>query len=106
MTDSQLGLGAAGDALGPSKRFLDPFSHPLGRGVALMPGRAHTTSFGTSKPGTPRCFIALDVTVQCWLSFRVRRASVLEPELALALFVAPFLLDAAYDASPRDLRDN
>src|SRR5215467_8037963 len=31
---------------------------------------------------------------------------VLDPELALALFVAPVLLDAAYDASPRDLRDN
>ena len=30
----------------------------------------------------------------------------LDPELALALFVAPILLDAAYDASPRDLRDN
>src|SRR5688572_11962200 len=28
------------------------------------------------------------------------------PELALALFLAPILLDAAYDASPRDLRDN
>jgi len=28
------------------------------------------------------------------------------PELVLALFVAPILLDAAYDASPRDLRDN
>ncbi|XYH95579.1 cation:proton antiporter [Sorangium sp. So ce1128] len=28
----------------------------------------------------------------------------LDPELALALFVAPTLLDAAYDASPRDLR--
>src|SRR6201982_2344673 len=27
------------------------------------------------------------------------------PELALALFVAPVLLDAAYDASLRDLRD-
>jgi len=31
---------------------------------------------------------------------------ILEPELALALFVAPVLLDAAYDASPRDLKDN
>jgi CPA1 family monovalent cation:H+ antiporter len=31
---------------------------------------------------------------------------VLEPELALALFVAPVLLDAAYDTSPRDLREN
>jgi monovalent cation/hydrogen antiporter len=31
---------------------------------------------------------------------------VLDPDLALALFVAPVLLDAAYDTSPRDLRDN
>jgi Na+/H+ antiporter len=30
----------------------------------------------------------------------------LDPDLALALFVAPTLLDAAYDASPRDLRAN
>src|SRR5438445_248478 len=30
----------------------------------------------------------------------------LDPALALALFVAPTLLDAAYDASPRDLRNN
>lgn len=30
----------------------------------------------------------------------------LDPELALVLFVAPTLLDAAYDASPRDLRRN
>ncbi len=30
----------------------------------------------------------------------------LDPELALALFVAPVLLDAAYDASPRDLKAN
>jgi CPA1 family monovalent cation:H+ antiporter len=29
---------------------------------------------------------------------------VLDPELALALFVAPVLLDAAFDSSPRDLR--
>jgi monovalent cation/hydrogen antiporter len=32
--------------------------------------------------------------------------AALEPELALALFVAPVLLDAAFDASPRDLRKN
>src|SRR5436305_668679 len=31
---------------------------------------------------------------------------VLDPQLALALFVAPVLLDAAYDASPRDLKEN
>src|SRR5262245_21608996 len=30
----------------------------------------------------------------------------LPPELALAIFVAPVLLDAAYDTSLRDLRDN
>src|SRR5271154_3170107 len=31
---------------------------------------------------------------------------VLDPQLALALFVAPVLLDAAFDTSTRDLRDN
>src|SRR5215470_3467203 len=30
----------------------------------------------------------------------------IDPGMALALFVAPVLLDAAYDASPRDLKDN
>src|SRR5262252_2731912 len=30
----------------------------------------------------------------------------IDPAVALALFVAPVLLDAAYDASPRDLKDN
>src|SRR5881397_987423 len=33
-------------------------------------------------------------------------AFAVPPELALALFVAPVLLDAAYDTSLRDLRDN
>ncbi|HEX9460534.1 MAG TPA: cation:proton antiporter [Thermoanaerobaculia bacterium] len=33
-------------------------------------------------------------------------ALVLDPELALALFVAPVLLDSAFDASQRDLRKN
>ena len=31
---------------------------------------------------------------------------VLDPELALALFIAPVLSDAAFDSSPRDLRAN
>lgn len=31
---------------------------------------------------------------------------LLDPELALALFVAPVLVDAAFDASPRDMRAN
>src|SRR4051812_49789840 len=30
----------------------------------------------------------------------------IDPNLALALFIAPVLLDAAYDTSLRDLRDN
>jgi monovalent cation/hydrogen antiporter len=30
----------------------------------------------------------------------------LDPELALALFIAPVLLDAAFDASPRDLQEH
>jgi len=30
----------------------------------------------------------------------------LDPQLALALFVAPVLLDAAFDSSPRDLKEN
>jgi len=33
-------------------------------------------------------------------------AFIVPPELALAIFIAPVLLDAAYDASPRDLKDN
>jgi monovalent cation/hydrogen antiporter len=49
-------------------------------------------------------FLALGGALLAFLpgvpSFTVR------PELVLALFVAPALLDAAYDASPRDLRDN
>src|SRR5436190_13947542 len=49
-------------------------------------------------------FLALGGAVLAFVpgapSFTVR------PELALALFVAPVLLDAAYDASPRVLRDN
>src|SRR3954468_21469567 len=31
---------------------------------------------------------------------------MLDPELALALFIAPVLLDAAFDTSARDLREN
>ena len=36
----------------------------------------------------------------------VAASFTLPPELALALFVAPVLLDAAFDASLRDLKDN
>jgi Na+/H+ antiporter len=40
------------------------------------------------------------------LAFAPVASFTLPPELALALFVAPVLLDAAYDASFRDLKDN
>jgi CPA1 family monovalent cation:H+ antiporter len=39
-------------------------------------------------------------------SLPVAPSFTLPPELALALFVAPVLLDAAYDSSLRDLKDN
>src|SRR5262249_27820212 len=38
--------------------------------------------------------------------FRDAPTVALDPQLALTLFVAPVLLDAAYDASPRDLKEN
>ena len=44
--------------------------------------------------------------MRCSRFFQARPRSRVPPELALALFVAPVLLDAAYDASLRDLRDN
>ena len=44
--------------------------------------------------------------MRCSRFFPAAPSFTLPPELALALFVAPVLLDAAYDASLRDLRDN
>src|SRR5437868_6506118 len=60
---------------------------------------------GARRVGAPYpAFLALGGAVLAFLpgapSFTV------PPELALALFVAPVLLDAAYDASLRDLKDN
>src|SRR5262245_22790889 len=49
-------------------------------------------------------FLALGGALLAFLP--VTPSFALPPELALALFVAPVLLDAAYDASLRDLRDN
>src|SRR5690349_16067802 len=48
-------------------------------------------------------FLALGGAV---LAFVPVASFTLPPEVALALFVAPILLDAAFDASLRDLRDN
>jgi CPA1 family monovalent cation:H+ antiporter len=49
-------------------------------------------------------FLALGGAILALLP--VAPSFTLPPELALALFVAPVLLDAAYDASLRDLKDN
>ena len=49
-------------------------------------------------------FLALGGALLAFLPFGP--ALTLPPELALALFVAPVLLDAAYDASLRDLKRN
>src|SRR6185369_12199856 len=49
-------------------------------------------------------FLAVGGAVLAFLPFAP--SFTLPPELALALFVAPVLLDAAYDASLRDLKDN
>jgi monovalent cation/hydrogen antiporter len=60
---------------------------------------------GARRVGAPYpVFLALGGALLAFLP--VPASFTLPPELALALFVAPVLLDAAYDASLRDLRDN
>src|ERR1700687_4288045 len=49
-------------------------------------------------------FLALGGAVLAFLPGAPRVS--IDPGVAWALFVAPALLDAAYDSSPRDLRDN
>lgn len=60
---------------------------------------------GAPRLGAPYpVFLALGGAVLAFVP--VAPSFTLPPELALALFVAPVLLDAAFDASLRDLRDN
>jgi len=60
---------------------------------------------GARRVGAPYpVFLALGGTLLAFLP--VASSFTLPPELALTLFVAPVLLDAAFDASLRDLRDN
>src|SRR5687768_4504205 len=49
-------------------------------------------------------FLALAGAATAFLPFAPEIS--LDPELVLALFVAPVLLDAAFDSSPRDLKRN
>src|SRR6188472_1421265 len=59
---------------------------------------------GARRVGAPYpLFLALGGAL---LAFLPVPPFTLPPDLALALFVAPVLLDAAYDASLRDLKDN
>ncbi len=60
---------------------------------------------GARRVGAPYpVFLALGGALLAFLP--ATPAFTLPPELALALFIAPVLLDAAYDASLRDLKDN
>jgi len=60
---------------------------------------------GARRVGAPYpVFLALGGALLAFVP--VTASFSLPPELALALFVAPVLLDAAFDASLRDLRDN
>ena len=60
---------------------------------------------GARRVGAPYpVFLALGGALLALLPLHASFA--VPPELVLALFVAPVLLDAAYDASLRDLRDN
>jgi CPA1 family monovalent cation:H+ antiporter len=72
----------------------------LGLFIAALVLAGTARHFGAPYP----VFLALGGAVLAFLpgspSFTV------PPELALAIFVAPILLDAAYDASLRDLKDN
>lgn len=62
-------------------------------------------SAGARRVGAPYpVFLAIGGALLAFVP--VTAAFTLPPQLALALFVAPVLLDAAYDASLRDLRDN
>jgi monovalent cation/hydrogen antiporter len=60
---------------------------------------------GARRVGAPYpVFLALGGALLAFVP--VAAGFTIPPELALALFVAPVLLDAAYDASLRDLKDN
>jgi CPA1 family monovalent cation:H+ antiporter len=72
--------------------------------IALLLGGAILAAFAR-RIGTP--YPALVAIAGAALALLPRVPSLSpDPELALALFVAPVLLDAAFDASQRDLRKN
>ena len=76
------------------------FEQLLGLFVAAVILAAAARKAGAPYP----VFLALGGALLAFVP--VAPSFTLPPELALALFIAPVLLDAAYDASLRDLRDN
>src|ERR1700748_3944664 len=71
--------------------------------VLLLTGAVLTTL--AQRLGAPYpAFLAVAGAVLALLP--TSTSAALDPDLALALFVAPTLLDVAYDTSPRDLRRN
>jgi monovalent cation/hydrogen antiporter len=76
------------------------FEQLLGLFVAAVLLAAAARRLGAPYP----VFLALGGALLAFLP--AAPSFTLPPELALALFVAPVLLDAAYDASLRDLKDN
>ena len=73
--------------------------------ISLLIGGAVLTALAT-KIGVPYpALLALAGVVLALAPVNVPGIR-LDPELALALFVAPAIVDAAFDASPRDLQEN
>src|SRR6187549_2228933 len=79
---------------------MSELEHVLGLFVAAVLLAAAARRVGAPDP----VFLAVGGALLAFLP--IGSPFTLPPELALALFVAPVLLDAAYDASLRDLKDN
>ncbi len=73
--------------------------------IALLIGAAVLTTLAR-RVGAPYPVILAVAGAALALLPSDKISAHLDPELALALFVAPVLLDAAYDTSPRELRAN
>ena len=73
--------------------------------LVLFVAAVGTRGCGTPRRGAPYP-VARASAGRCSRSFPIAPSPTFPPKLMLALFVAPMLLDAAYDASLRDLRDN
>lgn len=78
---------------------MSPFEQLIGVLLVAVLLAAAARKIGAPYPA----FLALVGAVQAFVPGAP--AFSIQPEVALALFVAPVLLDAAYDASPRDLKD-